>query len=320
MATKIRPARLFAFLGLILFSAGCVTVPPNSAKTRDGSRADIHPIVHRHGTPPRKPRFDLPDMSGISRHDWYLARFPWLARPVSGKFEDTSLVEALDLMLPRGIGVRWGDMGHGLAKLDRYKKVSEDFRRVTMYDALRQMLSDENLDFIPGSRSITIARYSRLRYHLPVPNVMNTYTGMVGNMLSNGGTGGGFGGMQGGYGGMQGGYGGMQGGYGGMQGGYGGMQGGYGGMQGGAGGGNSSSSGLVLVNAMSGWVTFWQDLTGTLNGLASGRCSPAQTSSGSPMSAMTGGAGGMSGGYGGAGGGYGAVPYAGPTPGGYATQ
>jgi type II secretory pathway component GspD/PulD (secretin) len=213
-------------------------------------------------------------------------------------------------------------MGHGLAKLDHYKKVSEDFRRVTMYDALRQMLSDENLDFIPGSRSITIARYARLRYHLPVPNVMNTYTGMVGNMLSNGGTGG----MQGGYGGaggmgggmMGGGMGGMQGGYGGA-GGMGGGYGGAGGMQGGAGGGNSSSSGLVLVNAMSGWVTFWQDLTATLNGLASGRCSPAQTSSGSPMSAMTGGAGGQ-GGYGGAGGGYGAVPYAGPTSGGYAPQ
>ena len=285
-------------VAILASGAGCTHNPVFGSKKHAKSVADVHPIIHRSGIP-EKLSVHLPnaERDGLpSRRAVLLAKYPWLKLPITADFEKGVTVGvAVQSILPKGMAITYGD-------LDYRTPVEGTFDHVALYDVLTELLSPISANFIPHRDAVKLTRTQYQTFRIAAPDVMNQMSGMVGNMLTSG--------M-----GMMGGYGGIGGGYGGMMGGYGGMGGGYGGMGGGSGG----SSGLISVNMTSGMVTFWQSLQNTLNGMASGDCTPPI------VAAQTGGMMGGQGGYGGAGGagGYGqtsgaSYPIGGPSVNGYA--
>lgn len=302
-AIKIGKGLIFSTICVAMLSA--CSGSPKANGTHEGGAGkmpDLHPIIHTEGTP-AKTRFRLPDASDImDRRIWLEDRYPWLKNPVTEySISDSTLQDAIAGIMPKGVNLYWGDV-------DREKVISFDFSSGDLFTMLRSItrVAGTNFDVVShnGELGIIVTNHETYQTTISAPDVSNQYTGINGNMLSAlGSMGGGAGGIGGG--GMSGGMGGLSGGMGGGLGG--GLGGGMGGSMGG-GGGSQSSAGLLMVTSSSGMQTFWQDLVGVLNGMASGYCtSPMATvvsqsgtggSSSMPMSGMGGMQGGMSPGMG----------------------
>ena len=244
----------------------------------------VSPIFHKYGEPASKKYFRLPEPSGEPREYYAEKKYPYLNKMLPEfSASQISLQDAVAGILPPNVKVYWGDV-------NREQVISFDLSPASRYSMLQAITRLAHTDFDVKKSGILVTTHEAYSTTIPVPDIQNSYTGMNGNMLSAlGSMGGGMGGLGGG---MSGGLGGMSGGMGSMSGGYGGGMGmGMSGGMGGSGGGSQSSAGLLMVQSASGLQTFWQDLTGVINGMASGNCS-------SPVGSAPSGSGGGMGGSG----------------------
>lgn len=248
----------FAVATLIVIS-GCATShtaskAPKGNKT--GTVADLHPMIHQKGLPPVL-KATLPTME-IGQEDRRRlsleAKYGWVKTRVSGDFDGAPLYTVLDLIIPQGRLVSYGD-------IDYRTPVSGTFSNLPLDLALERILKPLGANYIPHKNSIRITRTERTVLRLPVPDVQNMANGQVGNMLT-ASSGGGM---------MPGGGGAMPGGGGAMPGGSGVMPGGGGVMPGGS-GSSSGSSGILSVNSISGMTPMWQSIVSMINGMVSGNC------------------------------------------------
>ena len=274
------------WIGLVFLSmaaiGGCSSASGNHiGGKKTGTPNDIHPIVKRHGLIPKEIiQSKIPNPSRLN--------MPTRRSVLLSHYRYLSRTVSLRLRnAPLIDAVKiilppGTDVSFG--DIDYRTPVSASIDKVPLYDALRMILRPVGANFVPHKKFVKVTRTENAVFRLPMPDVTNMMNGMVGNMLTSGGAG-----MMGG---------------------------GYGG----AGGGSGGSSGLISVNMISGMVTFWQSLQQTLNGMASGSCSPPTLAPASMMGGSAGGQGGYGGGAGGYGGTSGALPYYGASAGGFAYQ
>ena len=250
---KTRQYFLPPILLLMLVLGACQSAPV----AKKGTLSDLHPVYDKKAgkIDPSLPQVVLP----LPQKEAHVQDYDYLNKVVSGDFRGTRLSDTLELIMPEGVTVVWGDM-------DPSEHVFISIRKKTLRQALDLILKPMGAAFLPAPDHIRVTRHETILFRLPVPNIRTILMGSVGsNPTTPGGSSGSSGGGMGG--GMSGGMGG------GMAGGMGGgMGGGLGGMTGGMGGGMSANqgtqtSGNVTVNMSSGLVTFWDSLKKTLDGM-----------------------------------------------------
>jgi hypothetical protein len=236
---------------LLLLSA-CQSAPV----AKKGTLSDLHPVYDKKvgKLDPTLPQVVLP----LPQKEVHSRDYDYLNTLVSGDFRGTRLSDTLELIMPEGITVVWGDMNPS-------EHVFISIRKKTLRQALDLILKPMGAAFLASADHIRVTRHETILFRLPVPNIKTILMGSVGsNPTTPGGSSGSSGGMGGGMGGAMGG--GMGGGMGGA------MGGGMGGMAGGMSGGmganqGTQTSGNVTVNMSSGLVTFWDSLKKTLDGM-----------------------------------------------------
>ncbi|MDA8059167.1 MAG: hypothetical protein M0Z37_02295, partial [Nitrospiraceae bacterium] len=236
---------------LLLLSA-CQSAPV----AKKGTLSDLHPVYDKKlgKVDPALPQVVLP----LPQKEVHSRDYDYLNTLVSGDFRGTRLSDTLELIMPEGITVVWGDMNPS-------EHVFISIRKKTLRQALDLILKPMGAAFLASADHIRVTRHETILFRLPVPNIKTILMGSVGsNPTTPGGSSGSSGGMGGGMGGAMGG--GMGGGMGGA------MGGGMGGMAGGMSGGmganqGTQTSGNVTVNMSSGLVTFWDSLKKTLDGM-----------------------------------------------------
>ncbi|BAM06219.1 type II secretion system protein GspD [Leptospirillum ferrooxidans] len=250
---KKRQSFLFPMLALMLVLGACQSAPV----AKKGTLSDLHPVYDKKAgkIDPSLPQVILP----LPQKEAHVRDYDYLNKVVSGDFRGTRLSDTLELIMPEGITVVWGDMNPS-------EHVFISIRKKTLRQALDLILKPMGAAFLPAPDHIRVTRHETILFRLPVPNIRTILMGSVGSnpTTPGGGSGSSGGGMGGGMAGGMGG--GMAGGMGG------GMGGGLGGMTGGMGGGmganqGTQTSGNVTVNMSSGLVTFWDSLKKTLDGM-----------------------------------------------------